>query len=316
MNFAADIDAGTKRYPTSADSIRALPTASPVIEIPISDVRPPDPPPRTAEPNAPHIRMLAESQTAPPPIVVHRATMRVVDGWHRLRAARLRGDTTIAGVFFDGSPAEAFILAVKLNAAHGLPMSLADRKVAAQRILSMYPEWSDRSIAAISGISHRTVAAIRKRSTGESAQPAIRIARNGVLHPFDGQQGRRRAVELFTANPLASAQEVASAAGISVTTAKTVRKQLRAGQRPAPPQQTDSERIDADAVLQRLRRDPSLRFSTTGRKLLRWLESPFEDGDWDDVVRSIPGHVAPSIAELARQRARDWQQLAYRLDRH
>jgi hypothetical protein len=41
---------------------------------------------------------------------------------------------------------------MKLNAAHGLPLSLADRKAAARRILGSYSDWSDRSIAAIAGI--------------------------------------------------------------------------------------------------------------------------------------------------------------------
>ncbi|MFI5781199.1 ParB/RepB/Spo0J family partition protein [Nocardia sp. NPDC051570] len=307
-------------------------SCSNIVELPIADLLPSDSSPRTAGENASHTRMLAESATTLPPIVVHRATMQVIDGLHRVRAAQLRGDTTIAAVLFDGQPAEAFVLAVKLNAVHGLPLSLADRKAAALRIVSSYPDWSDRSIAAIAGISHHTVAAIRSRSTGKSAQSTGRVARNGVLHRSTGKRGRQRAAELFAADPNASARKVALAADISITTAKDVRKRLRAGEQigsatdvasargparlPARSVRTPHpQEIDTTEILQRLRRDPSLRFAETGRKLLRWLETPFgNDVDWNTIARSLPNHCTRSIAQLARQRSQEWQQLANLLD--
>ncbi|MFF0488546.1 ParB N-terminal domain-containing protein [Nocardia sp. NPDC004068] len=282
--------------------------------------------------------MLAESAATFPPIVVHRTTMQVIDGWHRLRAAARRGDSTVAAVFFDGSPAEAFVLAVKLNAAHGLPLSLADRKAAALRILSLHPAWSDRSIAALAGISHKTVGAIRERSGGEISHPTSRMASNGVLQRVGGRQRREHAAELFTADPGASARQVARAAGISVTTAKEVRKQLRResasepaqgavdkpaditdlGDRLVPPGVPDvGAPTPATAELARqLRRDPSLRFTEVGRKLLHWLEFPLDDvADWDSVISNIPSHCLPRVAELARRRAHDWAQLSIALDR-
>jgi hypothetical protein len=62
--------------------------------------------------------------------------MRVIDGMHRLRAAQLRGDHGVEVKFFDGDADEAFIAAVRANITHGLPLTLADRKAAAQRILA------------------------------------------------------------------------------------------------------------------------------------------------------------------------------------
>jgi hypothetical protein len=47
--------------------------------------------PRLCGENSSHARMLASLRDALPPISVHRPTMRVIDGMHRLRAARLRG---------------------------------------------------------------------------------------------------------------------------------------------------------------------------------------------------------------------------------
>ncbi len=338
MSYAKRAGLSVGRTIPAADLIREVQSRTDIVNLPISDVVPADSPPRTAGVNLNHVHTLAETATALPPIIVHRATMQVVDGWHRLRAAISRGEATIAAVFFDGDPEEAFVLAVKMNAAQGLPLSLADRRSAALRILLSYPDWSDRAIAEIAGISHPTVAAIRRQSTGKSFQSTDRIARNGVLHRTNGQQGRTRAAELFTAEPDASARKVALAAGISVTTAKDVRQQLRAGMQQASssmpaideaatvePAREPARNVRMPApkaisgaeMLQRLRKDPSLRFTETGRKLLRWLEIPFGDGvDWNTVVRGLPNHCGRTIAELARERSREWQQLANLLDQH
>ncbi|MEG8180038.1 ParB N-terminal domain-containing protein [Nocardia terpenica] len=193
-----------------------------IIDLPISDVFPSDSSPRTTGVNASHV-MLAASAEPLPPIVVHRETMQVIDGLHRLHAARSRGEKTIAAVYFEGGFTEAFVLAVMLNAAYGLPLSLADRRAATLRILSSYPGWSNRSIATITGISPTMVAEIRKRSTGESTRSPRGISRNGVRRSTG--QRRKRAAELFTANPNTSVRNVASAVGISTKTAMEVRKQ-------------------------------------------------------------------------------------------
>lgn len=103
--------------------------------------------PRLSGENADHAQLLAQIEGRLPPIVVHRASMRVIDGMHRLRAARQRGDTHVDVHFFDGDAAEAFVLAVELNNAHGLPLSLADRKAAAKRIMVDQPRLSDGRIA-------------------------------------------------------------------------------------------------------------------------------------------------------------------------
>jgi len=47
--------------------------------------------PRKNKANQNHIQVLAQSQLPLPPIVIHRGSMRVIDGVHRLRATELRG---------------------------------------------------------------------------------------------------------------------------------------------------------------------------------------------------------------------------------
>ncbi len=69
--------------------------------------------PRLSGEIAEHSRLLAELNDNLPPILVHRRTMRVIDGMHRVRAAQLRGRSHIAAGFFDGSERDAFVLAVR-----------------------------------------------------------------------------------------------------------------------------------------------------------------------------------------------------------
>jgi hypothetical protein len=42
-----------------------------------------------------------------PPLVVHRPSMKIIDGMHRLSAARLRNQDTVEARFFDGTADEA-----------------------------------------------------------------------------------------------------------------------------------------------------------------------------------------------------------------
>ncbi|NKZ08783.1 DUF1013 domain-containing protein [Actinomadura latina] len=278
-----------------------------------------------------HIQVLSEADTELPPILVHRNTLRVIDGMHRLRAAQRRGATSIYVRYFDGDEREAFVMSVRLNSAHGLPLTLADRKNAALRIINYHPEWSDRAIAALVGISDKTVGAIRRREGDNLPQPAARIGRDNETYPLSSMQGRLRASELFRQNPNATTREVARLAQISATTAKDVRNRLLRGEDPVPPKQRENRgaaageapvrtggpaRRPPTIALSRLRTDPSLRFSESGRTLLRWLEALGSDPDeWVSIADSVPSHCAPAVAEMARQRSEDWRSFALALDR-
>ncbi|HEY5990403.1 MAG TPA: hypothetical protein VIV12_29045, partial [Streptosporangiaceae bacterium] len=57
---------------------------------------------RRSGPNLQHVRALAESDEPLPPILVQRTTMRVIDGVHRVLAARMRGQDQIDARLFDG----------------------------------------------------------------------------------------------------------------------------------------------------------------------------------------------------------------------
>lgn len=292
--------------------------------------------PRTAGEDMAHVETLATSQAQFPPIIVHRPTMRVIDGSHRLLAAKLLGRRTIAVRFFEGAEEDAFVLAVQSNIAHGLPLSLADRKHAAERVIGTHPQWSDRMIASVTGISARTVAEIRRGAGADFAGVSGRVGRDGRVRATDVTEGRRLAQELITKDPGLSLRQVARAAGISPETVRDVRNRLRRGEDPLPrgrprelpgggaadprvPRPGFARTVVAAAgsapspavVVERLRADPALRFNENGRDLLRLLNiHTLRAEDWSKIVDSVPPHCTEKIAQLARDCADKWLEFA------
>jgi hypothetical protein len=278
-----------------------------------------------------HIQVLAGMEAELPPILVHRETMAVLDGMHRLRAALHNDRREIRVRFFEGDQRDAFVAAVKANIGHGLPLSLADREAATGRILESHPQWSDRAIAEVVGLAATTVAKIRGRSTAAQAQPEARIGRDGRVRPTDGATGRRLAGRLFADRPEASLREIAQLAGISPATVLDVRERLRRGEDPVPPRQLMAERKraagpaaarpgrfprrrrtpDAEVALRKLQRDPSLRLTDTGRVLLRLLSTrSLRTKEWEDVQPEIPAHCVQLVADLALSCADEWAKFA------
>jgi ParB-like chromosome segregation protein Spo0J len=280
-----------------------------------------------------HIRMLAEVEGRLPPIVVHRATMRVIDGMHRLGAAALRGDRQIEVRYFDGSAEDAFVLAVQTNIAHGMPLSAADRTTAAERIIASHPVWSDRAVAAATGLGARTVAGIRRRvrAQGDGGEPAARMGRDGRVRPVDSAEGRRRASEVIRQQPGASLRTIARAAGVSPSTARDVRRRMERGEDPVPRGRGETPRSDGSVaglpverggpttgtadLVRGLMSDPALKFSESGRALLRWISSrAIHAAERRDVAGAVPPHCSYLVANLARQCADEWLLLAADLE--
>lgn len=288
--------------------------------------------PRLAGENMEHARTLAQSEAAFPPIIVHRPSMRIIDGAHRLRAAILQGRDAIDVIFFDGSEEDAFVLAVESNVRHGLPLTLSDRTAAAGRIVKSHPEWSDRAIAAAVGLTAKTVAAIRRRSaTEEVPQLHVRIGRDGKARPVNSAQGRRTAGALIARNPDASLREIAKAAGVSPGTVRDVRQRLQRNEDPVPPRQRRVEpnaahrkhtavgggmsAVNPQAAMQALMRDPQLRMSVEGRLLLRLFGTRSADTRQQQrLIEWIPSRWRRTVAELAYACSRDWDKFAKQLE--
>lgn len=282
--------------------------------------------PRTAGESEEHAKLLAESHGELPPILVHRETMTVIDGAHRLRAAELRGERMIRAQLFDGSEIDAFVLAVEANTTHGLPLSRADRLAAATRIIESRPQWSDRAVARVAGISARTVGVIRRRASADRAQLPARVGRDGRTRPLSTAAGRRIAADLLRSNPGDSLRRIAAAAGISTGTVRDVRDRIDRGEDPVPPKSRRAEehaveviapRVgDSLSIARNLRMDPALRFSETGRSLIRLLDAhvPILE-DRERLATNVPPHAAGMVAELARGYAEIWQRFAREVER-
>jgi ParB-like chromosome segregation protein Spo0J len=178
-----------------------------------------------------HVQMLAEVATFGelPPILVQRNSLRVIDGMHRLEAAKARGEKFIRARVINCTDNDAYILAVKANTLHGLPLSRADRTSSARRILDWHPDWSDRAIGIATGLSAKTVAGIRRESADEIQQFTKRLGRDGKRRPVTALEGRKRAAEYITAWPDASLREVARETDVSLGTVQDVRARMRRG---------------------------------------------------------------------------------------
>ncbi|KUM90818.1 MULTISPECIES: ParB N-terminal domain-containing protein [Streptomyces] len=288
-----------------------------------------------------HVRALAESEVEFPPILVHRATLRVVDGMHRVRATELRNRHTIRAHWFEGDEHAAFLLAVESNTRHGLPLSSDERKRAALRILRTHPHWSDRSIAERTGWNATGVGALRRDIADPGARPDARVGRDGRVRPSTTAEGRRVAAEVIRENPAASLREIAKRAGISVGTVRDVRYRLAQG-RPAVPDSRgsdgpagpaaptaamaiapDEDRPGSGAapdlarritLFDGLRNDPSLRLSESGRLVLHRLHTQLRTTEeWKRLAPTIPLHGRSAVADILSACADDLKGMAQEL---
>ncbi len=317
------------------------PNDASAVHVPIGALLPGNSP-RTGGENKSHTKLMASASELPP-IVVHQPTMRVIDGMHRLRAAKLRKQETIEVQFFDGTADEAFVIAVYANVTHGMPLTRKDRKAAAARLLNTYPHWSDRLIASTAGLSHRTVAAIRQSAIGQNGQLNARVGKDGKVRPITAANGRRIAADLIRADESASLREVAKRAGISPGTVRDVRSRLQDGAEPVPAwdaqdragqshktgsaqRERDAERrktapvthmrrglgsSSADSALRRLRVDPALKFANYGRVLIRLLTTNLAAPAYcEPLVNDAPEHCLATIAEIASAIGDAWYMLA------
>ena len=287
-----------------------------------------------------HIARLAETETPLPPILVDRRTMRVIDGMHRLMAASLQGRETIDVIFFDGSEADVFLRAVQENVTHGLPLSQADRRAAAERIIASHPHMSDRAIGHSVGLAAKTVAAIRKSSSEDMPQSNARVGRDGRVRPLDSGDGPaagRRAPGAAAGRIAArrgarrghipgDGSRRAQAAGARRVAGTGEARRVRCPQglpaRPARSQATSQRRrlrpghplqsaravgaADPAATVEKLLRDPSLRNNERGKGMLRLLHVNAVGAEQlPDAAAAVPPHCVGIVVQLARQYADD-----------
>lgn len=291
-----------------------------------------------------HVQRLVEAEWPLPPILVHRSSMRIIDGRHRVSAAKRKGFDSIDAYLIDGSDDAMFVVAVQENVAHGLPLTLADRRAATAKILRTHPHWSDRLVAKTTGISAKTVSAIRC-ATEENRQSHDRLGRDGRVRPLNAAAGRQLAAQLIGSWPDASLREIAQATGICPSTVRDVRARVRRGEDPVttsddskphqskpmggkreparrtrpnpprPPAVTPAmaaiESAAVGPVLRALSNDPALRMNAGGRELLRWLHHhAVSSTDSQKISDFVPDHCYQQLVEVARRCSANWAYIA------
>jgi hypothetical protein len=179
--------------------------------------------------DAAHVRLLADvaGSAKLPSILVQKIGMRIIDGIHRFEVAKLRSEWRISARLVDCTDEEALVLAVKSNTLHGLPLSRRDRISSAKRILAAHPDWSDRAVAGITGLSAKSIASIRNSSAGDMQYDGKRLGRDGKRRPVMPAVGRQRATEYIRVHPEASLREISRETDVSLGTVHDVKERLR-----------------------------------------------------------------------------------------
>jgi hypothetical protein len=185
-----------------------------------------------------------------------------------------------------------------------------ERRDAAGQLVRQHPEWSDRRIAELCGVSPKTVAQLRDELRGpDEGEPAMRVGRDGRARPVDAAARRALVVAALEERPDASLRAIARSVGVSPETVRSVRQHLG---RKAPPRPVVTPMIwRTSAPVETWRPDVAF----TSREDSAATASFFErtdvcDSDLERHVHAIPLSRVYEVADEARRRAAFWTRLA------
>jgi ParB-like chromosome segregation protein Spo0J len=286
-----------------------------------------------------HVALLMETVEEWPPIVVWGDERLVIDGAHRVEAARRLGRSRISVTRFLGSRDEAFVESVRRNVAHGLPLSVGDRRRAAVQVLHRHPEWSDRRIASLCGLSGKSLARLRREELACSATDGVvvferRVGRDGKARPVQSGEVRDRIRQALEKNPTGSLRTIAAMAGASPETVRTVKALLEVGPMTSPARsRAASPAVGQSAsngtVISDLPEslDPPIRSRTVSwmpdaallacgddGDFARWFAGNRVEEDWHHHVWAIPIGRVYEVVDEARRRAAAWTAFATMLE--
>ena len=281
--------------------------------------------PRIGGQDMDHAQALAFRFDDCPPILVERTTSTVIDGVHRVLAARMLGRVTIPVHYFDGTHDEAFVEAVRANVTHGKPLTLAERAAAARKLLEMHGDWSNRLLGDVCGLSDKTIGRLRK-TTAEVPQLSARIGRDGRQRPLDSGPLREQIATALRTMPDANPEELAQSLSTSPSTVRDVRKRLRGGHSPIPMQRgvkteastasrnSNGERRAVSAAVE-WRADRAILALPRGIELAEWLDhTKIRATQWASLVEEIPLGRIPQLIEEAESRSLQWSKFAKALE--
>jgi transposase-like protein len=208
----------------------------------------------------------------------------------------------------------------------GAPALLArtrrERQLAVLDVLTAHPDWADRRIGNLCGVSPRTVGRLRAElaeNGGDSRVKCtdVRIGRDGRARPIDPTAQRARVMAALVERPDASLRDIARAVGVSPETVRSVRAAL-------------SERFDApptpapvDFAAWRAAHDRSVRWEPDhsftsrddGAVTAQFLErTDVQEHELERHAGAVPLSRVYEVSDEARRRAAFWAQLAERVE--
>jgi hypothetical protein len=203
------------------------------------------------------------------------------------------------------------------------PVSADEGRRRVLKVIKERPDASLREIAQAAGVSVSTAHGVR-----------CRIRDEGPVQPGDTATGsvpaQRTDSAAFTKRTPATRAEPAERGAPAPATVQRTgtapdsmpRTVQRTGTAPDPaPSRLASPRLpakrradEAFAGLETLRRDPSLRFTDSGRALLTWLHQRLVVvSEAKHELQAIPPHLLPTVSALAVECADNWRELATEL---
>ena len=269
--------------------------------------------PRETRVDTSHVAVLMEVLDLLPPVIIDQGTMTVIDGVHRLEAFRRAGRTHIEAVLFTGQRPEAMVLAIKANVKHGKPLSRAERREAARSLLHAFPERSDRWVAEVCGLSHTTVALVRRSDSLPNEK--MRTGRDGRRRPVDRRAGQMAAARLIADHPATTVRQVAEAVGVAPSTVHRARARLQEPGRPPLPAATSVAAIPMAALdlAPALPATPALALPATPEMAepSSWLaRTAVSIDDLFTQLGALPLSRLYDVVDECRRRAQTWSEIA------
>ena len=136
----------------------------------------------------------------------------ILDGWHRVLAAKALGLDRIVVTLYGGDRTytleEARVLSATVNTAHGLRRSDADKRKAVTILLTDEPGRTNDATARLAGVSPSLVAAVRREMVDAGTLTLPQTTAEKVQAAIDKAGGKKLSV-----------RQLAEAAGVSKSTA-------------------------------------------------------------------------------------------------
>lgn len=103
-----------------------------------------------------------------PPVELMRrkdGSLVLVDGWHRVEAARRNDWETVSATVVSGTETQIFEACLRANAKHGLRRTNEDKRKAVLAALEKWPGFDARKIARKCGVSHTFVSKLKNAAS-------------------------------------------------------------------------------------------------------------------------------------------------------